>query len=427
MSKVRFETGKAPQIIVSAVHRDLVVKGWSEPIVTLEGDENQIQAEESEKGLTITATRDLVVMVPQNAVVSILQVNRDAAIKNVAGDLIIGQVNRDLVVRQAGNVEIGDVNHDLVVRSASGLVQIAQVNGDLSLRDVQDVTLGTANGDVSGRDIKGQFQVKEIMGDFSLRDLSGDANLGVVHRDVSLKGIDGRVTLAQGMGDVRLQGPVGDGKHQLHCQRDLVLRWPTNLPLTLTATAPQIRNRLSLEDVVEEADMLSGRIGEGGPVLNLSAEGRIILKPAEMVDEKMFKFAFDDGEFDFDVDVNVEGIGEKISHEVNKRMADVRNRMAQMSVEMEERMGTEFTGRFEAQAQRMAEKAERMAEKALQQAEKALKQTRQKAAAASTPASSPTPTKTAVSPEEKLKILKMLEKGVITVEEANSLLAAIEG
>lgn len=425
MSKLRFETGKAPQVIISAVHRDLVVKGWDEPVVLLEGDENQIQAEESEKGLTITAFRDLVVMVPQNAAVSILHVHRDVAIKGVMGDLVIGQANRDVVVRQVGNVEIGEVNHDLVVRAAAGAVQIAQVNGDLSLRDVQDVTLSIVNGDVSGRDIKGHLIVKEIMGDLSLRDLSGDANLGVIHRDVSLKSVDGRVNLAQGMGDVRLLGPVGDGKHQLHCQRDLVLRWPTNLPLTLTATAPQIRNRLPLEDVVEETEMLSGRIGEGGPTLTLSAEGRIILKPAAMVDEKIFKFAFDDGEFDLDIDVDMEGIGEKISSEVNKRMADVRSRMAQMSAEMEARMGSEFTGRFEAHAQRMAEKAERMAEKALQQAEKALKQTRQKATPA--PQSPPAPTKAAVSPEEKLKIFKMLEKGVITVEEANSLLAAIEG
>lgn len=304
-------------------------------------------------------------------------------------------------------------------------MQIAQVNGDLSLRDVQDVTLGTVSGDVSGRDIQGQFKVKEIMGDLSLRDVSGDVNLGVIHRDVSLKSVDGHIILAQGMGDVRLQGPLGDGKHQLHCQRDLVLRWPVNHPLTLTATAPQIRNRLTLEDIVEEAEMLSGRIGDAGPTVTLSAEGRIILKPAEMVDEKIFKFAFDDGDFDFDVDVDVEGLGEKISSEVNKRMVDVRNRMAQMSAEMEARMGSEFTGRIEAHAQRMAEKAERVAEKALQQAEKALKQTRQKAAPS--PQSPPAPTKSAVSPEEKLKILKMLEKGVITVEEANSLLAAIEG
>ena len=419
MSEQRFELGKAPHIIISAVHRDLVVKGWGEMVVSLEGD--QVSAEESEKGLVVTSVRDLMVMVPHGASVSVLQCHRDVVIKGIEGELVIGEVQRDMVVRSAGQVEIGHVHHDLVVRSANGAVQIAQVNGDLNLRDVGDVSLGVVHGDVSGRDVDGSFIVKEIMGDLTLRGVTGNVNLGVVHRDVTLKSVDGLINLAQGMSDVRLFGPVADGKHQLHCQRDMVLRWPVNLPLTITATAPSVKDRLGLEDVVEENETVSGRIGEGGPHISLSAERAIVLKPMDMVDEKWVKFAFDDG--DFDVDIN--GLGEKISTEVNRRMDDVRKRMSQMSAEMEARMGTEFAGRFEAQAQQWAEKAERMAEKALQQAEKALKQTRQKAAAAPS-APTPAPGKATVSPEEKLKILKMLEKGVITVEEANNLLSALE-
>lgn len=419
MSEQRFELGKAPHLILSAVHRDLVVKGWNEPVITLEGD--QFTTEESEKGLVVTATRDLVAMVPHGASVSILQCHRDVAVKGVEGELIIGEVQRDMVVRGASHVEIGHVHHDLVVRSASGAVQIEQVNGDLALRDVGDVALGVVHGDVSGRDVDGSFIVKEVMGDLNLRGVSGNVNLGVVYRDVTLKSIEGLVNLAQGMSDVRLFGPLADGKHQLHCQRDMVLRWPVNLALTLTATAPNVKDRLGLEDVVEENETVSGRMGEGGPHIYLSAERAIVLKPMDMVDEKWVKFAF--GDEDFDVEIN--GLGEKISSEVNRRMDDVRKRMAQMSADMEHRIGSEFAGRFEAQAQQWAEKAERMAEKALQQAERALKQTRQKTAAA--PASpSPTPSKPIVSPEEKLKILKMLEKGVITVEEANNLLSALE-
>ena len=38
MSEQRFELGKAPHIIISAVHRDLVVKGWGEMVVSLEED-----------------------------------------------------------------------------------------------------------------------------------------------------------------------------------------------------------------------------------------------------------------------------------------------------------------------------------------------------------------------------------------------------
>lgn len=421
MSEQRFPTSKAPIVTIPEAHRDVVVKGWGELEVMIEG--SQVEATESEKGILITGYGDMVIRVPKGAAVSVLHSHRDLVVKGVEGDLVIGQVDRDVVVRQVGNVEIGHVHHDLVIRSADGAVQVTQVDGDLSLQSVRDVSLGTVHGDVSGRDLDGHLIVKEIMGDLALRDVSGNINLGVIYRDASLKGVEGLVNLAQGMGDVRLIGPLAEGKHELHCQRDLVLRWPANAPLMLTATAPKVRNRLPLEEVVEGDGMLTGHIGKGGPAVTLSAEGRVILKPTEMVDEKWFSFAFDDGEFD----VDMAGLGEKISSEVNKRMADVRQRMAQMSADMDERIGTEFSSRFEAQAGRWAEKAERMAEKALQQAEKALKQTRQKTAAAATPPSSPAPGKAPISPEEKLKILKMLEKGVISVEEANSLLTALDG
>ncbi|MBP7999361.1 MAG: hypothetical protein KA314_01200 [Chloroflexi bacterium] len=420
MSEKRFTTDKAPVVIITEANRDVVVKGWGEHLVTIEG--SQVEAAESEKGITIRGLGDLVVMVPHAAALSILQCHRDLAVKGVEGEVVIGTADRDVVLRRTGNVTIGQVHHDLVIRDASGNIQVEQVNGDFSLRDVRDVVLGTVYGDFSGRDIDGRFIAKEIMGDMSLRGVAGDVNLGVIHRDTTLKGLEGLVNLAQSMGDVRLNGPLSPGKHQLQCQRDLVLRWPEGSPLTLTATAPKIVNRLELDDVNEENETVSGQIGEGGPVLFLTANRSVILKPSEMVDEKWFKFAFDDNEFDVDMNFSMEDLGAKISGEVNKRMADVRQRMAQMSAEMEHRIGTEFAGKFEAQAQHWAEKAE----KALSQAEKALKQNRQKAAAAATPASTPA-AKTPISPEEKLKILKMLEKGVITVDEANNLLTALEG
>lgn len=419
MSGQRLETTDNPVVIIQEAHRDVVVKGWSDPVLVVNGQ--QVEVQETDKGFMITGQGDITIKLPAAATITILQAHRDLVVKGVTGDLTVGEVNRDVVLRRIGAAEIGRVHHDLVVRSAEGLVQIAEVQGDVSLRDAADVTLGTIHGDVSGRALNGHLIVKEIMGDLALRGVAGNVNLGVIHRDVSLKGIDGLVNLAQGRGDVRLLGPLAEGKHELHCQRDLVLRWPASAPMQLTATAPQIRNRLPLEEIVEGDGMLTGHLGKGGADLSLSAEGRIVLKPAEMVDEKWFAFAFDDGDFD----IEMGGLGDKISSEVNERMKDVRQKLAQMSSELEERLGSKFSSRFETHASRMAEKAERVAEKALQKAEIALKQTRQKGAAAPSPIA-PVAPKRAISPEEKLKILKMLEKGIINVEEADNLLAALE-
>ncbi len=74
-------------------------------------------------------------------------------------------------------------------------------------------------------------------------------------------------------------------------------------------------------------------------------------------------------------------------------------------------------------ADRAAQKAERAVQRAMRQADRA----RRQADAWTPPPASPKPKKKQpVSPEEQMKILNMLEKGIISVEEANTLLKALE-
>jgi hypothetical protein len=253
------------------------------------------------------------------------------------------------------------------------------------------------------------------MGDFSLRNVGGDINLGQIHRDVNLRNIGGLVKVANVHGDIRLTGGLAPGKHHLKADGDIVLRWPENAPLHLEATAPKIRNRLNLTDLVEEEGRLTGRIGEGETFLILEANGRIILKDVQPTKEWE---DFDGTEFDFDFS----GIGEKISSEIASRMQD-------FSTRIEHNFGPEFAARMEEQALKAAAKAEKAAAKAVQQVEKTARHMRWqndhtmwKPATPSAPGKEPQATA-----EEQLKILKMVEKGIISPDEAGTLLEAIEG
>jgi hypothetical protein len=153
--------------------------------------------------------------------------------------------------------------------------------------------------------------------------------------------------------------------------------------------------------------------------LILNAKGRIILKEASSGQSSWEDFKKSD--FDFEVDLN--GLGEHIATEINDRMNE-------WSIKLERELGPAFTTKVEKSVLNAADRAERAAEKAVQKAERAAKKARWQSRqniwttpAVSTPSSAK---EKKATEEEQLKILRMVEKGIITPEEANSLLEAIE-
>ncbi len=109
-------------------------------------------------------------------------------------------------------------------------------------------------------------------------------------------------------------------------------------------------------------------------------------------------------------------LSERIAGEIN-------NRMSEVSVRLEQRFGPEF-------AQKMAEKAAQKAEKAVARAAREAERSRRRAERYQGWAPEPPPQKRTAprtSAEEQKKVLEMLEQGVISVEEANTLLKAMEG
>jgi len=291
--------------------------------------------------------------------------------------------------------------------------------GDIVARNIEGVSIGTVHGDCALRFLNGSAEVKEVMGDISVRTINGDVRVGLCRRDVNLRNIGGLVSAEDVSGDIRLRGGLAKGKHKLNALGDIVVRWPQIHPLIVEARANVIRNGLELEDKVEEPGFLSGRIGEDEIFLLLQAKGRIILKDTEVPDDSL------EEDVDVDFDIDLSGLGEHILSEVNDRMSE-------WTTKMEKNFGPAFTARMEKTAQEAAEKAERAAEKAIRKAEKASKKASYHANRPSwsppPPISQSPPTKEQkATEEEQLKILRMVENGVITPDEASTLLEAIGG
>jgi hypothetical protein len=419
MSNNRIETGPAPALSV-ACQGDLTIKGWDETAVLVNG-----AYEREEKGdlWMIRGEGDLQIHVPQNSALHLSAVAGDTVVKGVAGDLSIETVQGDLVLRSVASVKLGNVQGDLTLRHLSGGFHAERVSGDLAFAHVQEIALDTVEGDVEGKHAYGPFTAAMVQGDVTLRAVAGAVTVIAGHGDAALVAIDGEVNLPSIGGDIDVRGALGRGNHVLNAGRDITLRWPAEMPLNLIATAPTVNNRLSLDEFEQKGEAWIGRIGEGKTNVELTAGRRINLKGAEKAEQEWEGFE-GAGEFAFGFDM--ENLGERISSQINERIAQFTRNMEQ---QFGPDFGREIGEKMARKAEQAAQRAEKAAERATQRAEKAADRGRKQGdwggrwGDYSAPAATKTPpTATA---EEQLKILRMVEKGTISPEEASILLEAL--
>ena len=414
MSKERIETGKAPQILIGPCDGDLIIRGGSEPTLHVRGE---YTAEETTEGVRLSGRGDLRIIVPAAAGVQVDEISGNLIVKGVVGACEIGRVYGDAVLTEAGPARLDAVHGDLSARGTQALA-VGEVHGDADIRRAGGLALRTVYGDCTARSIGGPVTIEEASGDVDLRGIEGDVAVGRAHGAANVAYAKGQVTLGGVDGDIRLRGALSPGNHALAARGDIVVRWPTNAPLNLVAAGRSIDNRLPLQDIVEKGGRLTARLGAGETYLTLSADGRVILKEADP--NEKWEYGPEGEEFEFEAVVGglgLENIAARIEAEVNSHLARVAH-------DFETRFGPEF-------GQRMAEKAARQAERAAERAERAGERARRmgagrgRAPGADTPP--PAATRRTASTEEQMKILKMVESGAITPEDAGMLLEALEG
>lgn len=416
MDQERIEVGKQPQITISECQGNLIIRGGMETAVFIKGESYDVQ--ESELGHTFSATGDLRLTVPMNCQLEIGEVHGDLTIKNIQSDVTIQNVSGDVSLRTAAAAKINTVHGDLAAKNLTSDLTVEIISGDAFIRNCGELIIGTVRGDLLARQVNGMAQLAEVMGDLNLRNIRNDLTIKQGGRDANLRGLSGKFNhLSNIGGDIRLYGPLMDGNHTFFAGGDIVLRWPDTAAINLTAAASNISNWLPLEDVTEENDTLTGRIGTGDTNVTLTAAGSISLKEAQPIKEK---WVGDEMDFDFDFDFDMADFTEKINAQVFAHV----NRITD---DLEKQFGPDFSERIARKAEKAAAKAEKAAERALRQAERSFKRSwpgRTPSPPKPPPQSSPTKSK--ASEAEQLKILKMVEKGVISPDEAGTLLEALE-
>jgi hypothetical protein len=367
MSKT-ISAGRTPTIEIELIDGDLSLVGW-------EGDDILIKADDE----NIHLTQD--------------------------GDMIRLSCNDDLALRlpKGANISIQKINGDSSIRGVVGGIQLGEVTGDLSVRDVNNIMIDTVHGDFSLRGAKGNLAIKKSKRDVSIRDVLGNVSLDSVTDDVALRDVKGNVSVNVAEDIVLYLNPQSGNAYAVNAGDDILLVMPPKANATLTLSADKID--VDWEGVEQDPDATSRVItlGDGSAMMTLSAGGDIRVSDRSDAGDS----AEDFGNF-AGVGMDWSGFGERISRRVEQ------------ATERAQRKIDEATRRIENRA-RDAERRGRRFKGALE-----IGRWKWDITGSSTKSGS-MPHKSGVSDEERLVILKMLQEKKITAEEAEKLLASLEG
>ena len=377
MNQATLYNPKRPiSVLLGNVSGDLQVVGWDRDEITAKTDGDMAELNSQETEVRITCDGDAIIYLPRDS---------SLVCQNVSGDADI--------------------------RALSGSLKMANIAGDLQLRNVGATVLENVGGDLSLRVCDGDLTVRSVGADVSLRNVHGAVVLDNVGADFYVRETGGNLSARVGADAILYLRPAPDGVYHVAAGADILLRLPTELDAELELAAAD--NESIRLELGEKASMVTGptyslRLGSGGAKFRLSAGGELVVTSGAQEWESAAEFDPGNRGEDFGAQFRAPGIPPDLTERINRRV-EAATRRAGIRTE---------------QAMRRAEEKMRAAEKRSRHMHMGVSVGRW-GAGVDRPVE--TPRNEPISNEERLAILRMLQEKKISREEAEKLLAALEG
>lgn len=289
-------------------------------------------------------------------------------------------------VPRRAQVEIGTIGGEGRLSGLESDLSIRSVGGSLHLRRVAATVLQTVGGDLLASRVEGDLRADKVGGDATVNRVSGTVHLGRVGGDLVLRGASGAV--ADAAGDISADVCPGKAwKGSLNAGGDLALRLCREASARISYRAG---GRVILAaGVADDAGQGELRLGEGEGEIALSAGADLAVSLA----------AREEMEAGADIEDKIFGRVD----EALRRVEFLAGRAGRATVDGEA-IGKKVRRAIEGALERAGASARRGWSRGWDDGPRG-----------------------APGSEEKLAILRMLEGGAITVEEAEKLLKALAG
>lgn len=402
-------TTLAPDVFIDEVLGELQVKGWDEAEVVVKGAQDELSLSEQDDVVHLSCRGNCAVRLPSGATLRVGTVLGEARFKLLEDQLTVDSVQGSLLLRDVAETRIGEVNGELYARDVSGSLSAEVVRGNANLRDVQ-----------------GDCTIQQVMGNAEIRDVESALNI-----------------TAYGNAWVRLSEFKGEEyRIEAHGNAQVNIPEEAGVRLDLYSGGHAIRLKLSEGSKEVNEPHLETTLGSGAIPMLVRASGNLVVIARESSEAE--------GEtgrgeyystFEEDLTRQIEAQVEAMTRQINEQLNQLTQQMGKTGLspeETEEIMRRARTSSEKAQARavehmRLAqEKLERKMEAARRRSEKRAEQSERRGRHTwkfefNSPPPPPPPPHEPVVDEERLMILRMLEQKKISLEEAESLLAALEG
>lgn len=422
MTQKSIPASLTPKIVIAEIHGNLQVKGWDRPEVWLRSNDDRAELLQQDDSIQINSHGDCMLRLPHETELQVQSIHGGARFKLLEGALNIERIVGSLELRNVKSARVGSIQGNLLAK---------QLTEDLIVEQVQ--------GNALARDIQGRCALKRVAGNLDLRDTEDN------------------VEAAAG-GNVRVRLCLLVGKEyrikaggNLHCE----VPEDASLQVDLSSGARRIKILLPDEKTTLAESSYRLTVGEGETSMALEAGGTILFAAQEMdwtemddiQDELEETFSQFSEDFSQQIADQVEAQIEAQMEILSENLAKLESMLGKSGMPPEEaerviqraRQASEKANlRAQERMRRAQEKLERKLQAAQRKTEIKLKTIERRGRSPrrhtwgfewSSPPSPPAPGAPGESAtdEERLLILRMLEEKKITIQEAEELLAALEG
>ncbi len=465
MIEKRIQLAEGAPLTLIEVAGDLLIETWDEAdvLVQMQGErEKDLVVQDGEAGPTISARAACSVRVPASARVTVRDARESLKLAGLS-DLSADQVRGSVKASDVEQATFAEVYGNLKADGFTSLRVTQTVYGNASLSDGENADLQNVHGNLSVKaldtvqalrvggnfylsQVDGPVTVESVGGNSVLKGVGGVLNLAKVGGNLATSGLVAGAKVAKVGGNMVLNGEIGAGcTYHFKAGGNAVLRLPegTGAHLTLSAKG-KVRSALPLSGEEQQGTTVTGTLGEGGAEIVVEAGGNVLVggtaqslgadlgaEISRQVEEALQS-------------IDLAAVGEQISAEMDRAMVQLRDKLetvdwdrigrrTQRSMERAMQRLQRDIDRLSEKAARRQEKLERMAQRAAREQEKWERAGQRMAGegqgraagiyfAGSTGSDEPT----ADLDQERLAILKMLEEGKISAQEAETLLDALE-
>jgi hypothetical protein len=464
--RIQMEEGQALTLV--EMERDVSLVGWDEVDVLFrlrDGVEEELSVEETETGLDVSARLPCEIWLPSHVQVVVRQALANLKVKGI-GSLNAEQVRGNLRLNEISEAVVAEVYGSLKANAVESLRVVGTVYGETALKAVANADVHNVRGNLVTKASK-TLHVTHVSGNLTVKEMGGALDADQVEGNAVLKGVEGPVSLDKVAGNLVVMNLTGGAKvptiggnlvmngelgagctYHFSARGNAMMRLSegTNAHLTLSGKG-KIMSSMDLVDEERGKGKLVGKLGEGGAEVVVEASGNVMLGGGDrgVTIELGEDFAWQMEEAMRAIDL--EGVGRRVSEEMDEAMSRLQVKLenvdweriglqTQQAVEramerMRENMDrvVEKAARHQERLERRAEKAARRLERIELRAQRA-EQRRSRARVGVENWPSGDGAKAGVPEpdldEERLSILRMVEQGQITPEEAEMLLDALQ-